>query len=408
MIGGGYATFGGLLPAAGARAIFGDPATIAAGAFRPTGVAREVDGGYRVTGRWSLASGSSHATWYVAGCTVLRDDQPVLGPAGVPLLREVFVPAPSVEVIDTWESTGLRGTASHDYAVADVFVPAAHTLWFQDPPHCDRALYRMPPIAMFVAFIGAVPLGIARHALEAFAELAAAKATPPADGVLADRPAAQAALGRAQALVAAGRAYLLETLSALWARVQAGHAPSLADRGALWLAATARRPQRAGRDPAAVHGGGLQRRVRDQPARSLPARRPDGRAARRHPGDQLRARRPAPPGAGHARQRLGPRLPRRRLTEARAADDRRPGAPRPRNVQVETCAGRGLRLACEKGVPVGCGGQGHRPRGRRPPGAARRGGQKGMAMTSSYDVITDRIVGAAPPAERPLGPDHAR
>ena len=238
MIGGAYAALGGLLPAAGARTIFGDPTTIAAGAFRPTGVAREVDGGYRVTGRWALASGSHHATWYVAGCTVLRDDRPVVGPAGGPLLREVFVPAARVEVIDTWESTGLRGTASHDYAVADVFVPAAHTLWFQDPPRCDRPLYRMPPVAMFVACIGAVPLGIARHALEAFADLAAAKATPPADGVLADRPAAQAALGRAQALVASGRAYLLEALRGLWTRVQAGHAPRLADRGVLWLAAT--------------------------------------------------------------------------------------------------------------------------------------------------------------------------
>ena len=37
MIGGCYATFGGLLPAAGARAIFGDPATIAAGRSGPPG-----------------------------------------------------------------------------------------------------------------------------------------------------------------------------------------------------------------------------------------------------------------------------------------------------------------------------------------------------------------------------------
>ena len=80
---------------------------------------------------------------------IFRGDQPVMGPAGVPLMREVFFPARVTEVIDTWESTGLRGTASHDYAVSDVFVPTAHTVWFQDPPGCDRALYRMPPIAMF-------------------------------------------------------------------------------------------------------------------------------------------------------------------------------------------------------------------------------------------------------------------
>ena len=92
MIGGGYATFAGMLPPPGSHDIFGDPATIAAGAFRPKGVAEEVDGGFRVTGRWPLASGSTHANWYVAGCVVVRDRQPVIGPGGLPLMREVFFP----------------------------------------------------------------------------------------------------------------------------------------------------------------------------------------------------------------------------------------------------------------------------------------------------------------------------
>ena len=238
LIGGCYATFGGMLPADGARAIYGDPGTISAGAFRPHGVAHEVDGGFRVTGRWSLASGSNHANWYVAGCVVLRNGEPVVGPTGVPVMREVFFPSSVVEIIDTWDSTGLRGTASHDYEVADVFVPSSHTLWFQDPPTLDRALYRMPPIAMFATFIGAVPLGIARHAIEAFITMADTKPMALSASVLADKPVAQAKLGRAQALVASGRAYLLDTLGELWRKVEAGRPPTVADRGALWLSAT--------------------------------------------------------------------------------------------------------------------------------------------------------------------------
>jgi indole-3-acetate monooxygenase len=238
MIGGCYATFGGMLPADGARAIYGDPETISAGAFRPDGVAVEVDGGCRVTGRWPLASGSSHANWYVGGCVVLSDGEPVMEPTGAPLVREFFFPAAVTEIIDTWDSTGLRGTASHDYAAADVFVPASHTLWFQEPPTIDRPLYRMPPVAMFATFIGAVPLGIARHAIEEFVSLADAKTPLLSTNVLADKPVAQDRLGRAHALVTSGRRYLTETLDDLWVRVEAGHAPTLADRGALWLAAT--------------------------------------------------------------------------------------------------------------------------------------------------------------------------
>ena len=55
MIGGCYATFGGLLPLEGARTIYGDPATISAGAFRPDGIAVEVDGGFR--SHWTVAVG---------------------------------------------------------------------------------------------------------------------------------------------------------------------------------------------------------------------------------------------------------------------------------------------------------------------------------------------------------------
>ena len=88
MIGGCYATFGGMLPIEGARAIYGDPSTISAGAFRPDGTATEVDGGFRVTGRWPLGSGSSHANWFVGGCIIARDGQPVIGPTGAPVMRD--------------------------------------------------------------------------------------------------------------------------------------------------------------------------------------------------------------------------------------------------------------------------------------------------------------------------------
>jgi alkylation response protein AidB-like acyl-CoA dehydrogenase len=238
MIGGCYATFAGLLPARGAAEIFGDASTIAAGAFRPEGVAERVDGGYRVTGRWQLASGSTHANWYIAGCAVTSDGQPQLAASGMPQMREVFFPAESVELIDTWDSTGLRGTASHDYTVSDLFVPEHRTMWFQEPPRCDRPLYRMPPIATFGTYIGAVSLGIARHAVDAFAELAAAKTPTLSSDRLADKAMAQAVLGHAHAVVGAGRAQLLDALTQLWDRVTAGHPPSLADRGELWLAVT--------------------------------------------------------------------------------------------------------------------------------------------------------------------------
>ena len=292
MIGGCYATFGGLLPLEGARTIYGDPATISAGAFRPDGTAVEVDGGFRITGRWPLASGSSHANWYVGGCVVVRNGEPVIGPTGAPLMRELFFPASATEIIDTWDSTGLRGTASHDYAISDVFVPASQTMWFQEPPTIDRPLYHMPPVAMFATFIAAVPLGIARHAIDEFVSLADAKTPMLSASVLADKPAAQERLGRAQALVTASRRYLTETLNDLWVRVRS-RSPADDGRARPVVAGRhSRRPQRPGGDRAVVHRRRGEQRLRQLTAGSLPARRPHRGTTHLHPGVALRARRP--------------------------------------------------------------------------------------------------------------------
>ena len=93
MIGGSYGIFGGMLPPEGAREIFGDPATISAGNFRPDkGVAEAVDGGYRVSGCWELASGSSHAGWYIAGATLVHDGEPLMGAERAAAHARVLLP----------------------------------------------------------------------------------------------------------------------------------------------------------------------------------------------------------------------------------------------------------------------------------------------------------------------------
>lgn len=237
MIGGCYSLFAGILPSAGARDVFGDSATITAGVFRPSGTARRTEGGYRVSGRWALGSGSTHADWFLGGCVVV-DPNDHSGSSKPPEMRAVFFPASEATVIDTWDSTGLRGTASHDYSVTDEFVPEQRTMWFSDPPTCDDDLFRMPPVGLFAAYVAAVPLGIARHAIEEFAQIAVGKSQAPSLPVLADKPVAHAIFGRASALVEAGRQSLVRTIDQLWLDVQGGRLPDLVDRRTLWLAAT--------------------------------------------------------------------------------------------------------------------------------------------------------------------------
>jgi indole-3-acetate monooxygenase len=234
-----YGVFSGHLLPDAARDIFGsDPNVITAGALRPAGKAVVVHGGYWVTGRWTLGSGCQHAAWMVGGCQIIDGDQPRLDPKGMPVPRLLFFAATDCEIFDTWHSIGLRGTGSHDYAVADLFVPTAHSLWFRKPQVEPGPLYAMPTIALFGTALAAVPLGIGRHAIDILTKLAETKIASRSIRTLSEDSTMQVALGRAEALLCSGRAFLYETLEDAWQVVSSGHALSPTQRARLWLAST--------------------------------------------------------------------------------------------------------------------------------------------------------------------------
>jgi alkylation response protein AidB-like acyl-CoA dehydrogenase len=238
-IAGGYGALGGYLQKETAREIYGsDPLVRTAGGLRPSGNAMVVDGGYRVTGRWPLGSGCQHSDWIVGSCRILDGDQPRLAADGTPVTRIMLFPAAECEILDTWHSIGLRGTGSHDYAVADVFVPSARSVSFREPPVEQGPLYALPTIALFGAVLAAVPLGIARHAIEILMELAGTKIVARSRKVLREDVTMQANLGRAEALLRSGRAFLYAALEEAWQVVSEGSTLSLAQRATLWLAST--------------------------------------------------------------------------------------------------------------------------------------------------------------------------
>jgi alkylation response protein AidB-like acyl-CoA dehydrogenase len=226
--------FGGLLPRAGAAEIYADRDVVLAGQFRPGGTATQADGGYRVTGRWPFASGIMHSQWLMGGCQIVERGGAATGEA-----RLMFLRREDATVIDTWDVGGLRATGSHDFEVKDIIVPASRTVSFADPPVEPGPLYSMPSIAMFATMIASVPLGIARHAIEAFKRLGGVKKSMFSQGLLLQQSAvAQAQLGEAEAYLRAGRAFLFESLRSAWALAQRGERLSWHDRGLLWLSAT--------------------------------------------------------------------------------------------------------------------------------------------------------------------------
>jgi alkylation response protein AidB-like acyl-CoA dehydrogenase len=237
-IGTSYSRFAAFLPSATAHQLFIQQQAIVAGTLPALGKAEVVRGGYRVSGRWTFASGIQHAQWCVGGCAVMDNGSPRLDANGVPETRIAFFPVGSVTVIDTWDVGGLKGTGSHDFTLADHFVPEEYTVeGLGMVPTCAGTFYRIPPFTAFPVLVCAVPLGIARAALETFEAMAASKTPLGGMVVLREKPTVQAAIGRAEATLLAARAFLLETCGEIGEVAAAGEAVSMRHRTLMRLAA---------------------------------------------------------------------------------------------------------------------------------------------------------------------------
>jgi alkylation response protein AidB-like acyl-CoA dehydrogenase len=212
MIGAGGGPFAAYQPDATAREVFGPRDAVVAGSGAPDGLARRVPGGYRVSGTWRWASGAPHATWFTANCRI----------DGGPEIRAMTVPAADVQVVETWDAVGLRATASHDMRIEDVLVPEERTFAL-DPAELRirRPLYRYPFVALAGVTMASVALGVALHALRAFAELARTKRTPDG-GLLRADPAAAERYAAALSGVRAAQAWFERTLEETWAVVAGG------------------------------------------------------------------------------------------------------------------------------------------------------------------------------------------
>ncbi len=176
MIGAGGGLFAAFLEPAPASDIFAPSNAVIAGSGAPDGIAEQITGGYRVSGRWRYASGAHYATTFTANCRVVRDGHPVVDTEGEPLIRAMAFTSSQVTIHPAWDTSGMRGTGSHDFEVRDVLVPQQHTFSvFTDAPRESGPLYRLPFDVLTELPIAALALGIARHALDAFQALVICK-----------------------------------------------------------------------------------------------------------------------------------------------------------------------------------------------------------------------------------------
>jgi alkylation response protein AidB-like acyl-CoA dehydrogenase len=253
------------LPDEGVAEIYahGADTVIAGTAVQGGGRAVPVDGGYRVTGRWRFGSGCHESSWMLGSFQILDGDQPRRSPDGTSVYwRGVFARSEAQVVEGSWDVSGLRATGSFDWTVEDVFLPERRTMVHAGVPLDNQwkrwpgTTYALPAQAWVGPHHSAVITGIARAGINALIELANEKTPRGRTGLLCENPQVQDAVGRADAILNAGRVYRNAMIAEVWNTVAGGNETTLQQRARCRLAAVyAADSARSAMDLMYRHGG---------------------------------------------------------------------------------------------------------------------------------------------------------
>lgn len=211
----------GLFPLEAQAEVWGDDSTVlVSSSYAPTGTIERVDGGYRVSGRWSFSSGCDHARWVFLGGFV-----PVEGPDAKPDMRTFLLPRRDYRIDDNWFTSGLKSTGSKDIVVDGAFVPEHRTHKLIDGFRLDSPgnavnaapVFRMPFGQIHVRSVSTPALACALGALDAFNELSASRLAATDKSRVAEDPASQLCAAECASVVDHAELVLHRNLDELYA-----------------------------------------------------------------------------------------------------------------------------------------------------------------------------------------------
>lgn len=150
----------------------GPDAIIASATANPEGGTAVTDGdGFRLSGRWRFSSGVTAADWTILFIKAPNASSGEIEPYWA------MLPKSDYAIEDTWHTSGMRGSGSHDLVVENAFVPR-HRLGGPgiDMPTASQGLYsnplfEIPFLVIFPIIFAPIALGGVEGAVQLFAEL---------------------------------------------------------------------------------------------------------------------------------------------------------------------------------------------------------------------------------------------
>ena len=228
----GIETFGLIAPGfIHCRELIEDQSVIMCSSTASAGRAEKVDGGYRVTGRWGFCSGCHNSDLFGATVFLYESGERVQGGH-----QYLVVSKPEFEILDTWHTSGLCGSGSHDVVLEDVFVPEERLVAPLGQVQHQSPLLRMPFRSRLCYNKVAIAFGLARSALDSFVELAEGKVPRFTSKSLKNRGWAQRAIAESEVRVLSARALVIELVESLWEKARLDQPVSEKDAAIFQLA----------------------------------------------------------------------------------------------------------------------------------------------------------------------------
>ena len=186
---------------------------------------KEVDGGFRLSGRWKFSSGCDFAGWFI-----------ILKPSPT-CMDWLLVPRGDLDIVDDWFVSGLSGTGSKDLILDDVFVPEHRRLPIMDLATGNTPggkahgipLARLPFVLPAVWGIPPALVGMANGMAEAVRQTLIGKKALFSGELQAERVANQMKLTEALTDIHAAELIMRHRLTELMRWGEAGAPPSTLD-----------------------------------------------------------------------------------------------------------------------------------------------------------------------------------
>ncbi|MBB3039235.1 acyl-CoA dehydrogenase family protein [Hoyosella altamirensis] len=203
--------------------------------YAPMGILRPVDGGYIFNGHWQFSSGTDHCDWIFLGAW-LGDESGEKLPSME--MIHVLLPRSDYEIVEnSWDVVGLRGTGSKDIIVKDAFIPDYRVIEFNRlmdgsqvrDAGLENPTFHVPYTTIFPLGISAAVIGICEGALAHHLDYQRDRVQIVGTAVR-DDPYVLSTIGGAAAEIHASRVTLLDNVSRIYDKVDAGEEITFADR----------------------------------------------------------------------------------------------------------------------------------------------------------------------------------